>query len=91
MGVDLSHIGGKTKVRGVYKHGVERSLQASIHVLLQHLPARRGGADYGFRKLNSSNLHVSATCGHECSSEISSPRSSVFTNFSILNSVTEAN
>ena len=42
MGVELSHIGGKTKVRGVYKHGVEKNLQASIHVLLQHLPARRG-------------------------------------------------
>ena len=42
MDVELSHIGGKTKVRGVYKHGVERSLQAFIHVLLQYLPARRG-------------------------------------------------
>ncbi|KAI3773047.1 hypothetical protein L6452_04245 [Arctium lappa] len=30
----------------------------------------RGGADCGLRRLNSANLCVGATCGHECSSEI---------------------
>ena len=44
-------------------------------------PRAGGGADWRFRRLKSSNLCASATCGHECSSKISCSRSSVLLKF----------
>ena len=88
----LSHIGGGKKWEGFITNGLQEAYKLLCIVILQLLPARRGGADCGFRKPKSSNLHVSATCGHECSSKFSSPRNSVLPIFLFqpdLNFVTE--
>ena len=65
----LSHIGGETKLKWVYKLEWIIGLQASMCGFTPTPTRAQGGANLGFRGQNPMNSCVGATCGHECRSE----------------------